>query len=177
MENIKTVDNSESSKNTDRQLSCVDPICSMQNEDVAQMRTSLLSCSASPATASQALKRVAALRIYHQIARIIKYTELMDKLEDKLYSAIEYTVDNSDDTDDSTWVKLITIQEKLQKNMIESQKLIQPMLDLDETVVAEWASAESSANAYDSVVLNATARERIRNSAQAVLLELKTNAG
>ena len=82
MDVIETVDNGQ----------ILDPLLQKQKSDVAQMRTALLSCSAQPDSASIALQRVAALQMYHQVARIIKYLDLMDKLEAKLYQSIESTI-------------------------------------------------------------------------------------
>lgn len=154
----------------------INPLDKLKNEDVSKMQTSLLSCNACPSVAAQSLRQVMVLRIYHQLARIIKYTELMDKLEDKLYSSIETAIVDSDDTDDTTWVKLITIQEKLQKNMIESQKLLQPMMDLDLDTITTWMSSESDIATPD-LILDASSREHIRSSAQAVLLQLNADVG
>ena len=89
MDDIKTVDSSEV---------VYDPVYQRQKEGVTKMRTSLLACTAeNGVTIRNTLDSITAMRIYHQMMRIIKYTELMDKLEDKLYRSIDNMLDNSPD--------------------------------------------------------------------------------
>lgn len=151
-----------------------DPLYEKQKEDVARMRSSLLSCSADPSLAKVAMQNVAVLRLYHQVARIIRYLDLMDKLEDKLYSSIEYTVDKMNAESQSTWMMLLSIQEKLQKNMIESQKLLAPVQDLIDAANTELFSVmESSTPAVpETLTLDANTREKLRLSAQTVIRQL-----
>ena len=151
-----------------------DPLYEKQKEDVARMRSSLLSCSADPSLAKVAMQNVAILRLYHQVARIIRYLDLMDRLEDKLYSSIEYTVDKMNAESQSTWMMLLNIQEKLQKNMIESQKLLAPVQDLIDAANAELFSVvESSTPAVPgTLTLDASTREKLRLSAQTVIRQL-----
>lgn len=151
-----------------------DPLYEKQKEDVARMRSSLLSCSADPSLAKVAMQNVAILRLYHQVARIIRYLDLMDRLEDKLYSSIEYTVDKMNAESQSTWMMLLSIQEKLQKNMIESQKLLAPVQDLIDAANAELFSVvESSTPAVPgTLTLDASTREKLRLSAQTVIRQL-----
>lgn len=141
-----------------------------QKEDIASMRSSLLSCSGTdPMNAQTALKNITVMRVYHQISRIIRYTEMMDKIEDKLYSSIEKSLENMNENSPSTWIQLLTIQEKLQKSMIESHKLLQPYLDpeLFNTVTIVQKPAE--ADDYIDVLIDQDSREKIRTSAQTVL--------
>lgn len=151
-----------------------DPLYEKQKEDVARMRSSLLSCSADPSLAKVAMQNVAILRLYHQVARIIRYLDLMDKLEDKLYSSIEYTVDKMNPESQSTWMMLLNIQEKLQRNMIESQKLLAPVQDLIDAANTELFSVvESSTPAIPgTLTLDASTREKLRLSAQTVIRQL-----
>lgn len=151
-----------------------DPLYEKQKEGVARMRSSLLSCSADPSLAKVAMQNVAVLRLYHQVARIIRYLDLMDKLEDKLYSSIEYTVDKMNPESQSTWMMLLSIQEKLQKNMIESQKLLAPVQDLIDAANTELFSVvESSTPAVPgTLTLDASTREKLRLSAQTVIRQL-----
>lgn len=164
MDSLKTVEESLN----------LDSLNSKKREDVAKMRTSLLACNADPTIAKHALQNIAVLRVYHQIAKIINYLDLMDKLEAKLYSSVEHTIDNMDPNNQSTWMMLLNVQERLQKNMIESNKLLQPFLDMQNVDIPE-ITAEYSAPTPSTLALDANTREKIRNSAQAVLLEL--NAG
>lgn len=149
-----------------------DPLYRKQHEDVARMRASLLVCNNDISLTKQALQNISVLRIYHQVARIIKYLDLMDKLEEKLYSSIEYAVNSADIHSSSTWIQLLGIQERLQKNMIESHKLLQPYLNVEEFKIVELVPS-SDENVPNSLI-NAESRNRIRNSAQAVLSELNS---
>ena len=141
-----------------------------QKQDVAAMRTSLLASHMDPSLTTTAMKNIAVLRVYHQMNRIIQYTELMDKLEAKLYEALEYQIDNADTTRPTTWMQLLHVQEQLQKNMIESQKLLQPFLDLTEYTVDNAEVVDTQAE--NTIALDANSREKLRNSARAVLHQL-----
>lgn len=147
-----------------------DPLYAKQKSDVAKMRTSILVCSDNPDLAKQALQNITVLRIYHQISRIIKYLDMMDKIEAKLYRSIDRQLDMLNDDSPNAMMVLLEIQEKLQKLMIDSQKLLQPYMD-----IADYASLQPTAATNDnsiSAVFDAKSREKLRSSAQAVLLEL-----
>lgn len=164
MDNFKTVEVSDSTKLTN-------PLDTLKREGVAKMRASLLACSLQDLrTTKQAMQQITVLRIYHQVSRIIRYTELMDKLEEKLYDSIESTVNNANESTPSTWMMLLSIQEKLQKNMLDSHKLLQPYLDLEEFSITELLPEEPSDST--NKLMSAESRERIRATAQAVLLQL-----
>lgn len=141
-----------------------------QKQDVAAMRTSLLASHMDPSLTTTSMKNIAVLRVYHQMNRIIQYTELMDKLEAKLYEALEYQIDNADTTRPTTWMQLLHVQEQLQKNMIESQKLLQPFLDLTEYTADNAEVVDTQAE--NTIALDANSREKLRNSARAVLHQL-----
>lgn len=150
-----------------------DPLLSFQSEGISRMRAALLSCSQDDViSAKSAMQQVTVLRVYHQVSRIVRFLDLMDKLEAKLYDSIEATVDSSDIYDTTTWLTLLEIQKRLQQNIIESQKLLQPFLDASifDAPVEEISIEDSSAK-----LISPESRENIRNAAQAVLLEL--NAG
>jgi len=127
---------------------------------------------------SRAINNITALRIYHQIARIIKYLDLMDKIEDKLYESIERNIDNMNPDSIDTMEVLLDIQTKLQKSMIESHKLLQPYMDLQDMsivdLVAVSTADEESSNSEISL-LPPESRDRIRSSAQSLLSELRQN--
>lgn len=163
MKDVKTVDSP---------LSIQDLIIAKQKEDVARMRASLLCCSDDPYTATQAMKNITVLRVYHQVSRIIKYLEMMDKIEDKLYESIDIQLDNMDSASPVTWMTLLNIQEKLQKNMIESHKLLQPYLeqmkDIEEFVVVSERVIEDQEDDVNKLI-SKESRERLRSSAQQVL--------
>ena len=166
MDDIKTVDYSKDGFN-------LDPLYKKQKEGVAKMRASLLACSDNGSmTMLSAIQNITAMRIYHQLTRIIRYTELMDKLEAKLYESIDNTLDNMNSNDPSTWMMLLKAQEQLQKTMIESHKLLQPYMDVQEFTVVELANSSSSNETVQKIALSPEDRDRLRNKAQSVLQEL-----
>ena len=150
-----------------------DPLLSFQCEGVSRMRTALLSCSQdNVVSARSAMQQVTVLRVYHQVSRIVRFLDLMDKLEAKQYDSIEATVDTADKYDNYTWISLLAIQKQLQQNLIESQKLLQPFLDSNifDIPVEDISIEENSAK-----LISPESRENIRNASQAVLVDL--NAG
>ena len=150
-----------------------DPLIAKQREDVAKMRTSLLACDGNPQLATTALKNITVMQVYHQISRIIRYTELCDKLEVKLYETMDNMIDRMDTSSNLTLSMLMTTQERLQKLMIESNKMLAPFLDMAEYI--ESVRIENSVEddgPRTTVNLDATRREKLRNSAKQVLLEL-----
>ena len=164
MSNIETVDASVISQ---------DPLISKQKEDVAKMRASLLCCSEDMYAAGQAMRNITVLRVYHQMNRIIRYLEMMDKIEMKLYESIDASIDMMNPDEPSTWMALLTIQEKLQKNLIESHKLLEPYLNGDVfniESIAPTVIEQSETNVAG--VLTKESRETLRVSAQKVLAAL-----
>lgn len=160
-------------KTVEGTVGTVDPLIAKQREDVERMRTSLLACDANPQLASTALKNVTVLQVYHQISRIIRYTELCDKLESKLYESMDSLIDRLDTDSNLTVNALLNAQERLQKLMIESNKMLAPFLDMTsyiESVRVDDASEDNAPKA--TIALDATRREKLRNSAKQVLLEL-----
>lgn len=149
-----------------------DALISKQREDVAKMRTSLLVCSTNSKLASRSLKNITVLQIFHQISRIIRYTEICDKLEAKLYSNIDSIVDNSDDQSIMTLNLLLNMQERLQKLMIESNKMLAPFLDITAYIDSVNFDSDESDEVHTTINLDSTKREKLRNSAKQVLLEL-----
>lgn len=153
----------------------MDALYSKQREDVAKMRASLLSCSGDdPVTATRALQNITVLRIYHQVSRIVRYLEMMDKIEDKLYESLDYRLDHMDTSNSTAWMTLITIQEKLQKNLLESHKLLQPYLNVDEFSIQSLmpVTTNSSIENGTTAVLPKSSRDKLRQSAQQVLAAL-----
>jgi hypothetical protein len=96
---------------------------------------------------------------------------MMDKIEDRLYEAIDYQLDNCDIADDTTMVKLLGIQEKLQKAMIDSQKLLEPYLNMQIFNVADLAPATTTSadNPITKKLMTSESRDKIRYSAQSVI--------
>lgn len=149
-----------------------DPLGSFQREGVSRMRASLLSCTmdAPASSVKSALQQVTVMRVYHQISRIIKYLDLMDQLEEKLYSSIETTIDSLPDANPRTWMTLMSIQTQLQKNMIESQKLLEPFMATNFTLPEIQNSQQAESTAY---IIPQESREKLRTSAQQILMELE----
>ena len=162
MDDAKTVSNS-----------LVD-IYAKQMKDVAGMRTSLLSLSTSDVnTARRAIHNITVLRLYHQLARIVRYTEMIDKIEDKMYESIDNTLNDMDTFDESTWMKLSALQERLQRSMIESHKLLEPYLNFEElqSVPEDIIDADPQ-NSFAAMMIDQQSRDKIRTSAQALLAVL-----
>lgn len=153
-----------------------DPINSVKRESIDRMRTALISASLDdPLSASTAIRQVTIMRVYHQVCRIIQYLDLMDKLESKLYDSIEVELLNLDisDSNFSNITKLLAIQEKLQKSIVESNKLLAPYLDMEQypAFTAIEASTPVSAQILD---IPSTQRSILRENAGAILSELQS---
>lgn len=160
MNNIETVDGCKS---------IMDPIYGAQKENVARMRAMLLSCSLDNfASCRSAINNITVMRIYHQVGRIIKYLEMMDKLEDKLYDSIDRAIDKADPDSPSSWMILLKIQEQLQENMIRSQKLLEPYLN-SETFNIVDSVPQGTTSASPTEVIDSASREKLMNSAQMIL--------
>lgn len=159
MADLKTVDGTSGS---------VDPLIGTQREDVAKMRASLLALSGDPSLAVQSIRNITVLRVYHQISRIVQYLDMMDKIEAKLYECIDVALADVDPMDPATSLPmLLTLQERLQKTMIESHKLLQPYLSIEEFGIMEIDS--SSSDTSSTLLIDKSSRDKIRNSAQQVL--------
>jgi len=166
MSNIETVSTSTQS---------IDPLIRKQKEDVAKMRASLLCCNDDIYSAAQAMKNITVLRVYHQMNRIIRYLEMMDKIEEKLYASIDVSLNVMDETEPSTWMALLTIQEKLQKNLVDSHKLLEPYINNDLFNIESLApTVIEQAETNVAGVLTKESRETLRISAQNVLAALDT---
>lgn len=167
---LKTVEDVEIEDTQDTEIyikDVVDPLIKQQEEDVSKMRTSLLSCNGDPTNFKQALNNITVLRIYHQLTRIIRYTELMDKIENKMYESIENTLDSVDPNSSATWLMLMTMQKELQKSMVASHKLLQPYLEIQDYNVA--AMVASTENTTTNIPLDSKSRDALRSNAQAIL--------
>ena len=161
MSDIKTVDDSI------QEITPQDSILIKKKADVAGMRAALLSCADDPQSTISALQRITVLRVYHQVARIIKYLEQMDKIEEKLYQSIDCTLDKLDPENPTAWMVLLNIQERLQKNLIESHKLLQPYLNVQEFNLDSMMPV--STTSISASIIPRESRDRLRISAQQVL--------
>lgn len=151
-----------------------DPLISKQREDVSRMRASLLACEGDIRNTTYALQSITVLRVYHQVARIIRYLDMMDKLELKLYEHIDYQIDHSELGSSKDLFMLLELQERLQKSLIESHKILQPYLNIDELNLNNMIASTSVEQDVDNKlgVLPKSSRDKLRLSAQQVLLAL-----
>lgn len=148
-----------------------------QKQQTEEMRASLLSCDESdPFSVKSTMRRILVLRIYHQVTRIIRYTEEMDKIEQKLYEVIDNTLDKMDPMyiDENTTAcltALMHMQQKIQQSMIDSQKLLDPYLNMDTLSYVEvpTETQDSDDNTVAGHFLDQDSRQRLREGAQAVL--------
>ena len=142
-----------------------DPLLRKQKEGVAAMRTSLLACKDNP---GQAVRELTSIRVYHQLTRVVRYIELMDKLEEKLYASIEASALKTNNADPTTWMMLLHIQEQLQDNMIKSHKLLEPYLSEGPMTLTDSLAIEVEAD--QPQLLDRTSRDKVRSAAQQLLL-------
>lgn len=151
-----------------------DPLISKQREDVSRMRASLLACEGDIRNTTYALQSITVLRVYHQVARIIRYLDMMDKLELKLYEHIDYQIDQSEVGSTKDLLLLLDLQERLQKSLLESHKILQPYLNIDELNLNNMISSTSidSDSSDELGLLPKSSRDKLRLSAQQVLLAL-----
>ena len=150
----------------------VDPLLTKQKQDILAMRNALMSCDTTSANSVKAaMNNILVMRVYHQISRIIKYTEMMDKIEEKLYQAIDISMTTMADADPRTWVMLLNIQERLQKIMIDSHKLLEPYLNMESLTYVE-VTPEASSDSFAKSLLDQDSRERLRATAQTILAAL-----
>lgn len=168
MQNLETVERSPI-------IPSVDPLRVKQNEDVAKMRASLLMCSGDTDASRRAIQDITLSRVYHQLARIIRFTEMMDRIEDKLYEAMDIMLDTIDMETPTAWMVLINMQERLQKNMIDSHKLLAPYLNMEEFGIDEILTVDAEVVDPNALQLNRDSRDKLRTSAQQVLELISNN--
>lgn len=152
-----------------------DPMDSLKAESVDRMKAALLAASLDdPLSSITAIRQVTLLRVHHQVSRIVQYLDLMDKLESKLYDSIENVLNepNFGDENFSTVTKLLAIQEKLQKSIIESNKLLAPYLDMEQYPAFTAVDASTPVQA-EILEIPATQRNALRENAGAIISELK----
>lgn len=148
---------------------------SEQVKDVENMRRALISFDKSDANAARkAIQNVTLLRVYHQLERIVRYTEVMDKLEDRIYQSIEMKLMNADPDDEDLYFTLIPIQERLQRMMIESHKLLEPYLSMEQLTALEVPREEDPANSFTSMLLEQESREKVRTGVQQLMSLINT---
>ena len=129
---LKTFEESNSTDIPTLDDSLVDPLLKEQKAQAEQMRSALLSCKKNDITSAKiALQNIAVLQVYHQVSRIIRYTEMMDRLEDKLYDSIDMNLAEMDECDPNTMLVLLKVQSQLQESMVLSQKLLEPYMNIN----------------------------------------------
>ena len=161
MNDLKTVEGST--------IITTDPLSAKQREGVAKMRASLLACS-EPELVPATIKQITTQRVIHQVARIIRYIDMMDKIEDALYASIDRTLENIDGTPGPmAMATLLTLQERLQTNMINSHKILEPYLTIVDQVDMMPEEIEPD-EIYDRHT-----RDKVRSAAQLLLAELGVN--
>lgn len=147
-----------------------------QKDQTRSMRSELLSCNESdPFSVKTTMQKILVMRIYHQITRIIRYTEEMDKIEQKLYEAIDVALDQMDamylnENNASALSSLMHMQQKIQQSMIDSQKLLDPYLNMDTLSYIEIPAEEvKSSDVINGHILDQESRQKLRQGAQAAL--------
>lgn len=158
-------------KTVDVRAVCASPdaLIEKKQEDVAKMQASLLACSDKPEDVARTVKQITVLRVMHQIARIVSYLDMMDRIEDKLYDAIDNALENIDTQDPTSWNILLNLQGRLQDHMIESHKLLEPYLNekaLNMLDISEYTDISEDATVLS---ISQESRDRLRENAQQVL--------
>lgn len=171
-DSLKTVEESEEILNTINDTS-VDPLLKEQKAQAEQMRSALLTCKKNDITSAKiALQNIAVLQVYHQVARIIRYTEMMDRIEDKLYDSIDMNLAEMDECDPQTMILLLKVQSQLQESMVLSQKLLEPYMNINLEDIAPPTDINET-NSFGAAIIPKESRNAIRNGAQALLTELR----
>ena len=175
-EELKTV-GEEPANVTSLDDGSVDPLLREQKAQADQMRAALLSCRKSDISSAKiALQNIAVLQVYHQVARIIRFVEVMDRLEDKMYASIDSNLSQMDECDPATMMMLIKAQSELQKTMVSSWDLLKPYMDIDITAIAPPKEVDDTSS-FGAAILPKESRTAIRNGAQALLTELNRKSG
>ena len=112
------------------------------------------------------------MRVFHQLSKLIRYTEQMDKIEKKMYESMDRFMDNLDETDTSAWLVLINAQDQLQKIMMNSQKLLEPYSN-----VSLYVPEQPVEDSFGNGLLDQNERKKLRDSAQLILDTLKESEG
>lgn len=169
MKNPETFEISDITTLEDNNIQSADTLAAQQQSDISAMRSALLNCDRGDASSvSFALQTIFSMRIFHQLSRIIKYTEHMDKIEQKMYESMDRYMDSMDETDTSSWALLLNAQEQLQRIMMNSQKLLEPYSN-----VSLYIPEQPVEDSFGDGLLDQTERKKLRESAQLILDTLK----
>lgn len=146
-----------------------------QCNDVEEMRNTLLTFDRKdPSAARKAIQNVTVLRVYHQLERIVRYTEMIDKIEDRIYQSIDAKLDNSDPYDEDMWFALIPMAERLQKIMVDSHKLLEPYLAAESLAALEVPQEVDPTTSFTSMLLEQESREKVRTGVQELMNIINT---
>ena len=89
MKNPETVEISNITTLEDNNTKPADTLTVQQQSDISAMRSALLDCDRGDATSvSFALQTIFSMRVFHQLSKLIRYTEHMDKIEQKMYESM-----------------------------------------------------------------------------------------
>lgn len=177
---VKTVDaEAEDDYNLILPNSSTDSLYKKQIEGISQMRSALLSCdSTNIHSVKTTMQNILVMQLTRNMSRIVRFSEVMDRLEDRLYQSVDYKISTiDDDADPSGLYQLLKIQSQLIESMNESQKLLEPYLSGKynfDPIFTEIIEEKQEDDSFGSKLLDKDSRERIRNSAQAVLNVLNT---
>lgn len=172
---VKTVDaEAEDDYNLILPNSSTDSLYKKQIEGISQMRSALLSCdSTNIHSVKTTMQNILVMQLTRNMSRIVRFSEVMDRLEDRLYQSVDYKISTiDDDADPSGLYQLLKIQSQLIESMNESQKLLEPYLSGKynfDPIFTEIIEEKQEDDSFGSKLLDKDSRERIRNSAQAVL--------
>lgn len=148
----------------------LDSLYEQQKQDVKSMRSALLDCNRNDAkSVKSAMRNILVMRLYHQMARIIRFTEEMDKVEDRMYKELDYQLNDEGLEGTEALVLLLNIQERMQKVMIESQKLLDPYMNLDLLSMVEVDAQDEEDDSYGAKLLSQESRQNIRDNAQQIM--------
>ena len=172
MKNPETVEISDITT-LDNDTKSAEALTAQQQSDVSAMRSALLNCDrGNAASVSFALQTIFSMRVFHQLSKLIRYTEQMDKIEKKMYESMDRFMDNLDETDTSAWLVLINAQDQLQKIMMNSQKLLEPYSN-----VSLYVPEQPVEDSFGNGLLDQNERKKLRDSAQLILDTLKESEG
>ena len=102
----------------------------------------------------------------------MRYTEMMDRIEDKLYDSIDMNLAEMDEADPNTMILLLKVQSQLQESMVLSQKLLEPYMNIDLASIAPPVEINEETS-FGAAIIPKESRNAIRNGAQALLTELR----
>lgn len=146
-----------------------DALINKKQEDVAEMQASLLACSDNPEDIGRTVRKVTVLRVIHQVSRIVTYLDMMDRIEEKLYESIDNALDSIDTSDPVSWNILLNIQSRLQNNMIESHKLLEPYLSEKTLNLLDISEYTEEIKDNNIISFPQESRDKLRENAQRVL--------